>query len=111
MFELANLQIEHNSGIIMMLGGTQISRSDFDFVDIPYATLRRMCEEKEFPPSINIIVSSTSDGRMPNSTKMHISLTGAIERSCSNLEEPARVIELLSSDLCPPKTQSESLNL
>jgi len=98
------------SGTIVILDSLQIHRSDFDFTDIPLATLRTMCDEKEFPPRFNLKVSSTSESQNPNRTSMCVTLTGVVERAC-NQEEPTRTIELLSSDLGPPERKSESLPL
>ena len=72
-----------------------------NFTDFQIATLRFMCDEKEYPPHFSIRMSSISEEHMPKKSQLKFTLAGAQERACGG--ELCREVELLASDICPPE--------
>ncbi len=82
----------------------KISRRDLDFMDIPMATLRCMCEQREFPPRFSIKVSAVADDLSRNS-EMAVCFGGALGRVYKSSDEPKLLVDLLQSDVCLPETR------
>ncbi len=70
-------------------------------MDFPVATMRCMCEQKEFPPRFCIKMSALDEDQ-PKKSEIAVCIGGALERICKNQDEPKLFVDLLPSDICLP---------